>query len=168
MQNSFRINQDLTFQEFLSGTLYFCLSSKPFKTFFSLIIAFNVLTVLVQLAANPNSLSSDLFFTQVIPVLAILLFLLLLVFVFCIFTYKSKSDIFKNVTYEFTHWGIIRNAVQYQFSKPWRDLTKFKESKAFFVLYFSDTDFHLIQKKMFDDKKEVDRFRTMLIENANP
>lgn len=167
MQSSLRINQDLTFQEFFSGTLYFCFSSKLVKRAAILILAGNVLSIFVELAANPNSLSSDSLFTQVIPIIAMLLLLVLLVFVFSIFTYTNKSDIFKNVTYDFTHWGIIRNAVQSQFSKPWRDLTEVKESKEFFILYFSNTDYHLIQKRMIGDKKEVGRLRTLLIENTD-
>ena len=168
MQSSLRVSQNLTFQEFFSGTLYFCFSSQLVKRAALLILAFNALSILVELEANPNSLTSDSLFTQVIPIIAMLLLLVLLVLVFCIFTYTNKSDIFKNVSYDFTHWGIIRNAVQSQFSKPWRDLTKVKESKGFFILYFSSIDYHLIQKRMIGDKREVDRFRTVLIENTKP
>ena len=167
MLNSLRVNQDLTFQEFFNGTLYVCFSLKPLKRFFLFLLALSIISLLLGFVTTSNRLTIASLITEVMPILSLLVLVILLVFLFSFFTYRNKPGIFRNVTYDFTNWGVIRNAHQSQFSKPWRDMFKMKESNRFFILYFSNTDYHLIQKKMFKDKSEVDRFRTLLKENTS-
>ena len=71
------------------------------------------------------------------------------------------------MSYQFNHWGVIRHGDLTEFSKPWREVSKFKESKAFFLLYISNTDFHIIQKKMINGSDEINKFRDILIAKIN-
>ena len=98
-----------------------------------------------------------------------MLFLVIIIFAFlgCLFIYKSKPYLFENISYEFTHWGVVRHGEKTEFSKPWRDITKIKETKAFFLLYVGNADFHIIQKRMFENDSSITEFRNLLKEHVH-
>jgi hypothetical protein len=83
----------------------------------------------------------------------------------CLYIYKRKRYLFNNVSYDFTHWGVVRNGAKTEFSKPWREITRFKETKAFFLLYAGSIDVHIFQKRMFANTEELNDFRQLLLEN---
>ncbi|MBS1934789.1 MAG: YcxB family protein [Bacteroidetes bacterium] len=68
------------------------------------------------------------------------------------------------MTYEFTHWGITRNGEKTEFSKPWRDVKKIKETKSF-ILFIFHNDFHVIQKRMLKNPDELNAFKEYIKEN---
>ena len=101
------------------------------------------------------------------PIFFLFIIVALFALLSCLFIYKSKSYLFKNVSYDFTHWGVVRHGERTDFSKPWRDITKFKETKAFFVLYTGKSDFHIVQKRMLKDLDSLNDFRKLLQQNIS-
>jgi hypothetical protein len=160
MQNVFKIEQDLTFREFLSFTLYYYLTGKRTRKFFILIATLSLLSVILGLIATSNSIDLLVISTYLAPVVVSFFGLLLI----CFIIYQFKPYLFKKVSYEFTHWGVVRHGERTEFSRSWRDITNLKETKAFFLLYIGSTDFHVIQKRMFSDTEKLDTFRNCLIE----
>jgi len=66
--------------------------------------------------------------------------------------------------YDFTNWGMVRHGEKTEFSQPWRNITKVKETKVFFLFNIGVKDFHCIQKKMFTGEDEINSFRVFLKE----
>jgi hypothetical protein len=99
------------------------------------------------------------------PIFILLLILMILVVLICLYIYKSKPYLFTDVSYKFTHWGIVRIGERTEFSKPWRDISEFRETKAFFLLCIGSNDFHIIQKSMFHSLEDINDFRCILKEH---
>lgn len=163
MEDSFVIEQNLTFREFFLSSFNYYIAKKVLKMFLLILLAFSVLEVFLGIITI-NNLSFPVLVGTFAPIVVIVFLLITLTFLVCFFTYKSKPYLFQNVSYEFTHWGVVRNGEKTDFSKPWRDFEKFKETKEFFLLYIANTDFHIIQKRMFKDFDEMERFRALLTE----
>ena len=166
MQTTFTINQNLTYREFLSSTLYFYLSAKLLRRFFLLVIGLSLFSNILGLMTTSKGLKVTDFVSAIVP--SVILFLMVIIFsiVICLIIYKSKPYLFHNVSYDFTHWGVVRHGEKTEFSKPWREITRVKETRAFFLLYIGRTDFHIIQKRMFGNINELDDFRSLLKEKT--
>ena len=164
MENTIIINQQLTFKEFVSSTLYFYLTGSLLKRFFAILFAILLVSLLLGLGTTDKGLDTTMIIGTVAPVIFLLAAATAFVFLSCLYIFKSKPSIFKNVSYEFTHWGIIRHADKLEFSRPWRDITDMKETKAFFLLYVGKTDFHIIQKRLIGDSI---KFRLLLKSNLS-
>ncbi len=100
----------------------------------------------------------------IISGIILLSIIVLIVFLLCLFIYLARPHLFRNVSYDFTHWGVTRNGKGTEFSKPWREFTGYRETNAFFLLYVGTTDFHFIQKRMLTGPEETDLFRDLLKE----
>lgn len=162
MQHTFTIQQDLTQMEFMSATLYYYLTGKWVKRFFFFLFFLSLMSVLLGFITAPlhfNSLS----FIRIFAPIGILFVLLLFFIVFSSYSiFTRNAYLFKNVTYSFNDWGLIRHGEQTDFSEPWNEALTFKETKAFFIFYIGNTDFHIIQKRLFHDKIETDHFRSFI------
>ena len=166
MQESFTVRQNLTFSEFFSSTLYFYFSGRLLKRFLLLLIGLTLLSTFLGFATTSKRFDLEIVFYNLVPMAILILIIVIFSFFICLYIYKNKSYLFDNVSYNFTHWGITRNGEKTEFSKPWRDITKIKETKAFFLIYIGNTDFHIIQKRMFAGSAEQDAFRQLLKENV--
>jgi hypothetical protein len=105
-------------------------------------------------------------FLALVPVIILLPALVIYTFVVSLFIYKNKSQFFENVSYTFDQRGIIKHVESQGVLRPWREISKFRETKSFFLVYISRMDFHLIQKSKFNGSEELANFRTMLKRNV--
>lgn len=167
MENSFTIRQDLTFSEFFSSALYYYLSGKSLKRFFLFLLGLSLLSMFLGFLTTSQSVDIITIISTFAPFIILFLIGIIVISLICLYIYKSQPHLFKNVSYYFNHWGVVRHGEQTEFSKPWRDITKFKETKAFFLLYIGSTDFHIIQKRIFENDKVMNDFRNLLNENLN-
>lgn len=46
----------------------------------------------------------------------------------------------------------VMGAAEYSF--PWKDFTRWKETKSFFLLFMKNYDGHIISKKILDEKEQ--------------
>jgi hypothetical protein len=165
MQFSFNVNQDLSFFEYFKGALYY-FNNKRFKIFIAIIFIFPLLSDIFALLTITNyRISLTSVFLSLIPIGILLLMAFTITLIVCSYFYNIKPQFFKNISYSFNHWGIIRNSEISGFSKPWREISKFKETKSFFLLYISGLDFHIVQKRKFNSSEDVANFRALLKEN---
>ena len=165
MQESFTISQNLTFREFLSSTLYFYFSGRLLKRLLLLLIGLTLLSTFLGFATTSKRFDLATVFYNLVPMAILIFIIVVFAFFICLYIYKNKAYLFDNISYEFTHWGVTRYGEKTEFSKPWRDITKVKETKAFFLLYIGNTDFHIIQKRMLAGSEELNAFRHLLHEN---
>ena len=162
MDTSFTINQDLTFKESMSSTLYYILSSKRFRIFVLFLAGLSVMSNLL----SPQGIEVKEILWDFASILMtgtiLLLFMIILTLVFR----KTRPSIFK-FSYHFTHWGMSWNNNEKEFSRSWKEINTFKESKAFFFLYTDRNNIHVIQKRLFKDQYDVFAFRDLLKEKIN-
>lgn len=76
-----------------------------------------------------------------------------------------RPNHFKNVTYHFNHWGMVKTGNGINIDRPWKGFCKFQESKNYFFLYITQNDAHVIQKKMLKSKEEIEDFRQLIFEH---
>jgi hypothetical protein len=164
MPDSFSIKQQLTLKQFTAATLLYYFKSKKVRLFFLFITALTLGSFLLGFATTSKQVMVASVLASLAPIFLLMLVLVAFVFFTCIYIYKNKPYLFNNVTYEITHWGVIRHGERTEFSKPWRDISAYRESRNFFLLYVANTDFHIIQKSMFKDDSELNSFRAMLEE----
>lgn len=167
MQNTITVPQRLTYKEFLSAMLYVFASSRRARRFLLfLFIAFCSINLL-SFITNPTrllgigDLENMLMVLGSMPVGGIV-FIIIGTFLI----YQTRPELFSNVSYHFSHWGVIGELKGGGFSKPWREIYRFKETKQFFLLYITALDVHIIQKKMIGDVERINIFRSMLEENV--
>jgi hypothetical protein len=79
-------------------------------------------------------------------------------FIICLLLLISKPNNFKNIVFEFNHWGMTKRGTNTEFTRPWRGFEKLKETKSFIFLYISENDAHTIQKRMFSSTDEMNAF----------
>lgn len=130
-------------------------------------IGLTFISIFLDFVTTSKGLEMTSIFTNFAPVAILFLIVIIFTFIICLYIYKSKRYLFDNVSYDFTHWGVVRHGERTEFSKPWRDISKFKETKAFFILYIGNTDFHIIQKRMLENIGELNDFRNLLSEKIN-
>ena len=162
MQDSFTIKQELTFRDFLSSTLYYYFSGKLLKRFFLVLIGVSTLSMILGVVTTSKGIDLKTIVGGFAPILILLLGVIAFAFFTCLYIYRSKPYLFDNVSYDFTHWGIVRHGEKTEFSMAWRDISKIKESKAFFLFCIGNTDFHIIQKRMFANSEELSDFKQLL------
>ncbi len=130
-----------------------------------MLIGLTLLSTFLGFATTSRGFELATIFYNLVPMVILILIIVVFAFFVCLYIYKSKSYLFNNISYDFTHWGVTRYGEKTEFSKPWRDITKMKETKAFFLLFIGNADFHIIQKRMFAGSEELNSFRQLLQEN---
>ena len=152
----------MTLRELVQASLYIGLKSKIIKRFFLFFIPLAALCIVLGFVTT-----KDLFYWQaalqvLIPFVVMAAIFFIFILVVNALVLLIKPDNFRNVVYQFTHWGMTRSAKGFDFSRPWRDFTKFKETPSFFFLYISANDAHIIQKRMFGNEIELEEFRDLI------
>lgn len=162
METSFIINQDLTFKESMSSTMYYIFSAKRFRLFVLFLVG---LTILSNLLSPQGIEVKEILrgFASILIAGSILLFVMI---VLSLVLRKTKPSIFR-ISYHFTHWGMAWKNNEKEFSRSWKEIDTFKESKAFFLLYTDKFNVHVIQKRLFQDQYDVFAFRDLLKEKIN-
>ncbi|HTE12642.1 MAG TPA: YcxB family protein [Chitinophagaceae bacterium] len=167
MKDSYNIKQELTIWDFFKCSLHAYIVSRPVRRLFLFVFIISVLSVILGVLTIDNGFSIFSVIYSFLPVIVLLLFFIVFGILVCFFIYKTKPWLFRNVLYDFTHWGIVRHGEKTDFSKPWRDITRFKETKDFFIFYVGSVDLHVIQKRMFTDEGELKGFRLFLKDKMN-
>ena len=162
MEASFTINHDLTFKESMSSTLYYILSSKRFRLFVLFLAGLTVMSNLL----SPQGIEAKEILWGFASILMTGTILLLFMIILSLVFRKTRPSIFK-FSYRFTHGGMAWNNNDKEFSKSWKEVETFKESKAFFFLYTDKYNVHVIQKRLFKDQYDVFAFRDLLKEKIN-
>jgi hypothetical protein len=167
MFETITVPQRLSCKETLSVVLFMYASSRRVRRFILTMIIIHTAGQLFGYVASPGysfGLYNVLFIVKYLGSFALagIAFITLLTLII----YRTKPHLFNNISYEFSHWGVTRDGERTEFAKPWRDITKYKESKIFFII-FAGIDPHIIQKSMLGDAKKIDDFRIMLKSNIS-
>jgi len=167
MFDTIAIPQRLSYKEFLHAMLYVFASSRRIRRFFLFMI---ILMSSSQLLGYLTTAKYNFGLASVFLIAKVLVSMMLgglaFVTILTFILYRTQPHLFNHVSYEFSHWGITRNGEGTLFAKPWRDITGYKESNRFFVIY-AGIDPHIIQKSMLGDAEKIDNFRTMLKSNIS-
>ncbi|WP_276485294.1 YcxB family protein [Paraflavitalea pollutisoli] len=164
MPPTFTIDQDLTLKEYLLAVLFLIRKSKRVKRFaLYAIIAVILVQVLVQ-TGMPKPFDLTWVLIGVFPVFVMLLFYLVALLLLMTLLYVAKPGLFRQATYELTHWGVTRHSDRNGFAKPWREVQRYKESEHFFILFTNSFEFQIIQKNRVSIPFEIDDLRNMLDE----
>ena len=63
----------------------------------------------------------------------------------------------------FNQWGMYKTIDKAEYSNPWKNFTRWEETRSFIFLYISENNAHVIPKRNLD-KEELDRFKRFLVE----
>jgi hypothetical protein len=80
---------------------------------------------------------------------------------------KFKPAAFKNITYQYTNWGVERLGEGLAFSAQWNKFIKLVETKQFLFVYLNESNAHVIQKRMFKDQEEMDELRQFIAQKIS-
>jgi YcxB-like protein len=168
MAGTFIIDQELNLWESLSHANYMIFKMKIVRK----IILFSII-------AGLWSILSDFFgpvkhlipwYISAIKIVALPIFTCLFVSffisLFVIIERKRKPSSVKKATYRFTAWGMEKTSVLGVFTRPWNQFLKFRESRHFLILYITENDGHVIQKRMFKNESEFEEFKQLVAANV--
>jgi YcxB-like protein len=163
-KDEFNILQKLNLWDFYRTSLYVTLKSKRLSWLYYLVTGVGVLNLAMNLTMSPkpNSKFWMLIVQSLLPLFVLLLFIFIGTFIICVLIKLLKPGIFNNMTYQFTNWGLYKKSDTVDYSIPWRNIVKVRETKSFIYLYFSKDDAHVIQKKMFRHSDELQSFKSFM------
>jgi hypothetical protein len=155
---TFIVEQKLSLNEFIRSALLYLPHNRVVRKL--IIVVCSVVSLIVFLGQD-WSFDKSIFLTF-LKTLDWIVFIFIIIIAFiamtCLFIFKTQNYLFENVTYQFTDWGITRHGRQTEFSKPWKEVSKIVETKSFFLFCFGVSDYHIIQKRMFNDSSELIAF----------
>ena len=169
IKDEFVIPQKLGLWDFYRVSLYVTLRSKRLSWLYYFLTGVGALNLFLTIAASPKSNSPiwKMVLQGMLPLLVLLLFLFVGTFIICVLIKLLKPGIFNNMTFQFTNWGLYKKSDTVDYSIPWRNIAKVKETKSFIYLYFSKDDAHVIQKKMFRHTDELQSFKSFMNAHVN-
>jgi YcxB-like protein len=164
MQENFRIKQNLSLVEYYIAALYLGVRNRRLRKVYYMVFAIPLLMLVFEIFLphhNWNEVISTFALLLLVPVA----FFYASLFLMSCLLILTKPSLVKNITFEFNHWGMIKNTRDNEYSTPWRGFIKFRETKRFFLLYVTENDAHIIQKRMFSDPGERENFRKFADQN---
>ncbi len=167
MKETFSVDQNLTFKEWYSATLFFSLFTKFVHYFFIFFTLMSILRLYLDIHEFSGSWNLLHVLSFFLPMAIFIFVVAVILFIICLSIYKLMPHLFQNISYEFSNWGIERNGGKTEFSKPWNEISKFKESRLFILIFPKTLDFHIIQKTQFESINELNNFRNFLKEKTN-
>ncbi|HEV3411731.1 MAG TPA: YcxB family protein [Puia sp.] len=161
--DTYTVTTDLTWQECYRLVLYNLVRTKGIRVIFSFVTCIAVLDGVLNIAV-PGKKGVNLL-EALVPVVAAPLITFLFFSGFgllsALYVSKYKSHLIRGITYKFTHWGMERSGPASEASIPWRNFTRLKETKHFFLLYGYENNvgtFEIIQKEKFTSVTEQEEF----------
>lgn len=76
--------------------------------------------------------------------------------------FTQRKDLHSPLRFQITEEGIGFHVQSTTLLRPWGDYHKWREGRAMFLLYFSDTLYQMMPKRFFSEPDDVDKFRTLL------
>lgn len=99
-----------------------------------------------------------------LPVIILFLFLIIGSAILTFLLMKFKPKLFSGIRLTFTHWGMEKTGEVINYSAPWSKFSKYEETSKFLLLYISDKEYHVIQKRMFENETELLLFKQFIDE----
>ncbi len=158
MQETFNLSFDVNYGEYAGSLFHQFLKSKYLRLFILFLLGLALLSTLLGLATSSEMNFWVSLLSAIAPVLVISAIAPILFFVFTVIIYLSSRYAFKDIETEFNHWGVSRKSGKINWSKPWREIVKVKETKTAFLVYISKNDFIVIPKRAFKDDAEMNSF----------
>ncbi len=89
---------------------------------------------------------------------------------FCVFVpwrartlYRRQSGVLSPFRIQADAGGLVVSSEQGEVRLPWMALRKWKESRHLFLIYRSDSLFHLVPKRLFASSEQIEAFRMLLL-----
>lgn len=164
MTETFTFKETKTFKEYSSITIYQTFRKKIVKRILIFLIIVSILRVILEFALGNNLKWYMVIFNLLLAPVFLVAFIYVVGFLVTILFMKIKPAAFRNITTQFTHWGMERTGEEFQISVPWSKFLKYRESKKFILLYITDDDSFIIQKKAFDSNEQLEDFRHLISE----
>jgi len=164
MQENFRIAQNLNLIEYYTAAIYLGLRNKRLRRTFIIVFTLPFLTILFDIFFARSRWSETLSTFGLLLLVPLAFFYIGLFLLSCL-VMLIRPSLVKNAAYEFNHWGMIKKTRDNEYSTPWRDFLKLRETNRFFLLYITENDAHIIQKRMFSDSSEQENFRRFADQN---
>ncbi|PWU04292.1 MAG: hypothetical protein C5B52_01660 [Bacteroidetes bacterium] len=169
MDSTFTIKQNWKLREFINATIYLLPGMKMIRFIFVVTFIASAASSLLGIPSPDNiktnwplvilkCFSGPFFLSIGFLILLVLISILLKLF---------KPNHFRNVVYTFNPWGMKKSGKGFQYDTPWSKFIRSRESTHFIFLFISQNDAHVIQKKAFKDKSELNDFLAMVSEHLN-
>jgi uncharacterized membrane protein YvlD (DUF360 family) len=164
MKEDFKIVQTLSLTEYLDTMFYELRKMKWIRRIFIFSCIMGILNALLDsLLPSKHQVPWYIFlFKMIFPPVFFVIFLLVAGILVSFFIMQFRSQMFRNVTFEFTHWGVIKSGKGFEFSAQWEKFLTFKETYHFIYLYVSAHEAHIIKKNAFANGDELNGFLQML------
>jgi len=162
------INQSLSVGEVISASFFIFPRLRIIRRFllYILILAIGS-AVLGALTTSNNTGGLPTLIALLLPIILLPIVFFAFILIISVLVYAARPYIYKNVRFQFNHWGVVKTSDRFEISKPWREFTQYAESKSFFILFISASGGHIIAKRAFHSDEEMEQFRNLLQANLS-
>ena len=168
MQETYKINQEFTFLDFLNISYYQAFRMKIFKRIFIFLIVVGLLNAILNSVLIPKKIIWYMVVWQFLFLpLFLFMFIIIVGALITIIVMKLKPKLFTKTTLTFTHWGMEKTGEIINYSAPWSKFFKYKETKKYLFLYITDKESHGVQKRMFADNTQLENFKQFISERIH-
>jgi hypothetical protein len=162
MENSFVIRERLRAWDLYIISLYFLFRSRKFWWIASIIFLVIYINAARNLISSSKSFDGEVWFGLFAIAFLLILSFFWLLLLRCLLYPLFFPRVFKEKIYEFSSWGVVVKTEGLERSKPWRNFQKIKETRSFFLISLSNTEYVLILKRLFKKKGEAEAFKTFV------
>lgn len=149
--------------EDLISARWLYLRSRPFFVVFGSILFILTLSGFLLDFFGPSNIRD---YTQGGFLLGVILYILFVFFVYIPFklrrNYRQRKALQREVLLTISESGINSRNTNGSANIPWEDFLKWKAGKNMFLLYVSDSTYHIIPKRFFLNTEDIDRFHKIL------
>lgn len=153
---TFTIKQEVSLLEFIYMLLTSLSRLKMIQTIF-------IFTILAGVISNLNNILSYKGFVHFLyyPI-ALSVFFIFFIVIFATYLMNLKPYNYKNVIYYFNDSGMLKRGNGFEISRAWTGFIKYTLTKNYILLYISENDAHIIQKRMFENSIDLENFIKLL------
>jgi len=165
MTEIFTLKQELTWREFISAIFNILFNLKATKQILLVLLGFCLVNSTLNLTA-PGKETRWYFIilaSCALPLFFFTFFTVAITLVASLFMI-ARPQLYKNNTLRFTHWGMEKTGKGFEVTLPWSKFIKFRETNNFILLYTTEKDAEVIQKRMFRDASQLDEFKNFISE----
>lgn len=141
------ITQSLTAFDVYKASIISALGNKRLKVILYLVPSIVVITSLPSIILSTGNERWKGILSMLMGLAFLVVFFYGITFILSLLLVKFKSDLFKNISYSFNNWGMIRKGKSTELQRPWDKFIKWKETNSFIFLFITENDPHVILKK---------------------
>ena len=147
MQEEIKITQSTAALDLFRASNFLAVRHRQIRFFLFLVPSIIVISSIASIALSEKEERHMGILSLLISLMGVIVFYYSVTLIISLLLVKLKANHFRNITFTFNNWGMIKEGKGIEFTRQWERFVKWNETKSFILLYVSDNDAHIILKR---------------------